>query len=157
MVKHTHTIHRQTAGELFECVWPFCWVGAERVKIKEKFKKYSLKNILRSLRLFPVSIIWSSSGLVSGSCLCDIVINMSKLSSLRARLFFIMIWPIFWEPTFNNSFCVRNYHCLERLLVLDNLWEDLDGYRIFHFTYYSFNFSLDFRNRIFCRIFICFL
>ena len=87
MVKHTHTIHRQTAGELFECVWPFCWVGAERVKIKEKFKKYSLKNILRSLRLFPVSIIWSSSGLVSGYCLCDIVINMSKLSSLRARLY----------------------------------------------------------------------
>ena len=24
MVKHTHTIRRQIADELFECVWPFC-------------------------------------------------------------------------------------------------------------------------------------
>ena len=30
MVKWTQTI--QIADELFECVWPFCGVGAERVK-----------------------------------------------------------------------------------------------------------------------------
>ena len=32
MVKHTQTIRRQFADELFECVWPFCGIGAERVK-----------------------------------------------------------------------------------------------------------------------------
>ena len=31
MVEHTHTISRQFADELFECVWPFCEVGAKRV------------------------------------------------------------------------------------------------------------------------------
>ena len=28
MVKHTQTIRRQFAEELFECVWPFCEIGA---------------------------------------------------------------------------------------------------------------------------------
>ena len=32
MVKHTLTIRRQFADELFECVWPFCGVDAYRVK-----------------------------------------------------------------------------------------------------------------------------
>ena len=32
MAKHTQTIRRQFANELFECVWPFCGIGAERVK-----------------------------------------------------------------------------------------------------------------------------
>ena len=27
MVKHTQTIRRQSADELFECVWPFCEIG----------------------------------------------------------------------------------------------------------------------------------
>ena len=31
MVKHSQTIRRQIADELFECVWPFCGIGAERV------------------------------------------------------------------------------------------------------------------------------
>ena len=30
MVKHTQTISRQIADELFECVWPFCGIGAWR-------------------------------------------------------------------------------------------------------------------------------
>ena len=33
MAKHTQTIRHQFPVELFECVWPFCGVGAERVKI----------------------------------------------------------------------------------------------------------------------------
>ena len=33
MAKHTQTIRRQIADELFECVWPFCEIGAKRVKI----------------------------------------------------------------------------------------------------------------------------
>ena len=28
MVKHTQTIRRQIPDELFECVWPFCGIGA---------------------------------------------------------------------------------------------------------------------------------
>ena len=33
IVKYTQTIDRQTADELFECVWPFCDIGAYRVKV----------------------------------------------------------------------------------------------------------------------------
>ena len=29
---HTQTIRRKIADELFECVWPFCKIGALRVK-----------------------------------------------------------------------------------------------------------------------------
>ena len=32
MVKHTQTICRQFADELFDYVWPFCGIGAWRVK-----------------------------------------------------------------------------------------------------------------------------
>ena len=32
MAKYTQTIRRQIADELFECVWPFCEIGAQRVK-----------------------------------------------------------------------------------------------------------------------------
>ena len=32
VAKHTQTIRRQFADKLFECVWPFCGIGAERVK-----------------------------------------------------------------------------------------------------------------------------
>ena len=28
MGKHTQTIRQQIADELFECVWPFCEIGA---------------------------------------------------------------------------------------------------------------------------------
>ena len=28
MVKHSQTIRRKIADELFECVWPFCGIGA---------------------------------------------------------------------------------------------------------------------------------
>ena len=31
MVKHTQTIRGQFADELFECIWPFCGIGAWRV------------------------------------------------------------------------------------------------------------------------------
>ena len=33
MVRHTQTVRLQIADELFECVLPFCEIGAERVKI----------------------------------------------------------------------------------------------------------------------------
>ena len=31
MVKHTQTIRRLFADKLFECVWPFCEIGALKV------------------------------------------------------------------------------------------------------------------------------
>ena len=34
MVKHTQTIRRKIADELFEYVWPICGVDAERVKME---------------------------------------------------------------------------------------------------------------------------
>ena len=36
MVKHTQTICRQFADELFECVWPFCDIGGQSFNIKDK-------------------------------------------------------------------------------------------------------------------------
>ena len=32
MIKHTQTIRQQIADELFKRVWPFCEIGAKRVK-----------------------------------------------------------------------------------------------------------------------------
>ena len=31
MVKHSQVIRRLLADELFECVWSFYWIGAEKV------------------------------------------------------------------------------------------------------------------------------
>ena len=39
MVKHTQTIRRQTAEELFECVWPFCGVDAKDILCISYFSK----------------------------------------------------------------------------------------------------------------------
>ena len=39
MVKYTQIICRQFANELFECVWPFCDIGALRVK-ESKLKQF---------------------------------------------------------------------------------------------------------------------
>ena len=36
MVKHTQTIRRQFADELFERIWLFYGIGAQRVSISEK-------------------------------------------------------------------------------------------------------------------------
>ena len=38
MIKNTQTIRREIADELFEYVWPFCEIGAERVKSFSWFK-----------------------------------------------------------------------------------------------------------------------
>ena len=38
MGKHTQTIRLQIADELLECVWPFCEIGAERIKLKLKLE-----------------------------------------------------------------------------------------------------------------------
>ena len=48
MVKYTQTIRRQIPDELFECVWPFCWIGAEKVNSilkKKQSNNYALKEL----------------------------------------------------------------------------------------------------------------
>ena len=37
MVKHTQTIRRQFADELFKSAWPFCDIGAQMVKGNDTF------------------------------------------------------------------------------------------------------------------------
>ena len=39
MVKHTQTVRRQNADEMFENVWPFCGVGAERVNSRKLYEQ----------------------------------------------------------------------------------------------------------------------
>ena len=34
MVEHTQTICRQFADELFQCIWPFCGIGAQKINDK---------------------------------------------------------------------------------------------------------------------------
>ena len=49
MVKHTQTIRREIADELFECVWPFYGIGAwyayfsftHKVKILDNWQWYA--------------------------------------------------------------------------------------------------------------------
>ena len=38
MAKYIQTIRRQIADELFECVWPFCEIGAQKVKYLTSFE-----------------------------------------------------------------------------------------------------------------------
>ena len=49
MVKHSQTIRQQFAGELFECVWPFCGIGALRVKM---FFQIFVSKIFRQFSCF---------------------------------------------------------------------------------------------------------
>ena len=50
MVKHTQTIRRPIADELFECVWPFCEISAWRVKL------YFVQG--RVYYVFELSYVW---------------------------------------------------------------------------------------------------
>ena len=49
MVKQTQTIRRQTADEFFECVWPFCGVGALMVKLKVWISNFVLAKYIYSM------------------------------------------------------------------------------------------------------------
>ena len=46
MFKHSQTVRRQFSDELFECVWPFCEIGAERVKVF--IKSFTKQRIYRA-------------------------------------------------------------------------------------------------------------
>ena len=66
MVQHTQTIHQQFGDELFECIWPFCGIGAQRVKyekLKEALiirlvKEYSYLSTENSQMLRPTKNFW---------------------------------------------------------------------------------------------------
>ena len=36
----TRTIRRQFGDELLECVWPFCWIGANTKRLKDFIKRF---------------------------------------------------------------------------------------------------------------------
>ena len=40
MVKHTQTIRRQIVDELFQCVWPFCGIGASKYLTASLYSTY---------------------------------------------------------------------------------------------------------------------
>ena len=44
MAKHTQIIRRQIVDEFFECVWPFCEIGAYRVKLYIAYDNQSYSN-----------------------------------------------------------------------------------------------------------------
>ena len=49
MVEHTQTICQQITDELFECVWPFCGIGAKKFNRNNGLVQYitdiSIKNL----------------------------------------------------------------------------------------------------------------
>ena len=58
MVKHTQKIRQQIADELFECVWPFCEIGAERANIEHALSR--VFNVIDSRQRKKKQIIWSN-------------------------------------------------------------------------------------------------
>ena len=62
MVKHTQTIRRQIAEELFEYIWPFCEIGVKRVKLSSRNQNQSLSKTLEMslciiLKKFQIKMI----------------------------------------------------------------------------------------------------
>ena len=58
MVKHTQTIRGQIADKLFECVWPYCGVDVQMVKIwffqllsNSKWPSYDIQKNRKNLLL----------------------------------------------------------------------------------------------------------
>ena len=46
MVKHTQTIRREIAYELFECVWPFC-IAEEFLSVFDHFVELAIKGLMQ--------------------------------------------------------------------------------------------------------------
>ena len=63
----------------------------------------------------------------NGSCLRDILISMSKFSSSRAHLFFVIIWPIFENPhsTTASAWGITTYIANKRWMLLYNTIQSL--------------------------------
>ena len=88
MVKHTQAIRRHIVDELFEFVWPFCEIGAWRVKswcfINSLLQKFCCKNL---------------------SHLVDAITNIGFL--FRSRLIFLVLVALMntnkWNLACNNQ------------------------------------------------------
>ena len=52
MVKHSQTISQQSANELFECVWPFCKIGASRFNVTLCICRNIFKQLAQPSRCF---------------------------------------------------------------------------------------------------------
>ena len=46
MVKHTQTIRREIADELFECVWPFC-TADKFLSVFDHFVELAIKGLIQ--------------------------------------------------------------------------------------------------------------
>ena len=74
MIKHTQNNSSATVDELFDCVWPLCWVRAQRVNIN--YFEHYLDQKKQSLELF----LQISQNLQKSTCL-----GVSFLIKLQAR------------------------------------------------------------------------
>ena len=111
MVKHTQTIRRQIADELFECVWPFCEIGAWRVKVIEL---YSQNQLLYSYiqSFFPADIyllkVYNRTPEQSVKCSVKLTIKTPKRRQWRRYGVFVVnfehishLVPVFLLLTLN--------------------------------------------------------
>ena len=57
MIKHTQKICRQTADELFECVWSFCGVGTKVTIISDTYLRLAPWDENFNLRLLRLQEI----------------------------------------------------------------------------------------------------
>ena len=113
MVKHTQTIRRQIADELFECVRPFCEIGAERGNMLEN--SVFCKNFLLWRLKFSASVF------SPGSKYLMIILQISALKPYFNQLVprpafsyhFAMPFIIFCEVVF--SWFLKNYFWLGTL------------------------------------------
>ena len=89
MVKHTQTIRRQFASELFECVWPLCDIGIKRVKTS------ILNKIFRTI----FNKIWNHKSLKSAfAWFLTIIVNFIFLEErVRSRVCFLPILRFFYN------------------------------------------------------------
>ena len=62
MAKHTQTIPRQFANELFECVWPFCGIGAWKVKFCKIWYLCAFLSDVTEERTFPFNFKFKRYG-----------------------------------------------------------------------------------------------
>ena len=51
MVKHTQRIRWQIGDELFECVWPFCEIGAKLVSFIAIMESQSYRAFMRNYHM----------------------------------------------------------------------------------------------------------
>ena len=79
MVKHTQTIRRQIADELFECVWPFCGVALKG--LSELIEFYSPWNHQRT-------IWWAGTALFNINAIFSLKLHTSFMTDTEVEFIF---------------------------------------------------------------------